>query len=473
MIDTKKFPDDSSENRLRLYGRYEKLLSGDHFSVYAKHKEFLGDYNRLRYLVANFAGLISKVMADVLFGEKVQVQTGEDKSQEFIDALFEHNDLNSQFYESSLMNSARGDALFRVRVEDEEIKIEDINPAMYFPNISENYRQEPKTKTLAWREDHGGHNYLVKEIHSVGKIEMQAFLMKSKDDNTIVNKVPLDDYNLLSGHDYEETQETGIDEIPIVHIPNYRIKNEYWGLSDYGDLETLFLALNNRITKIDNILDKHSDPILAIPEGILDEDGNVRKEALGLIEKGADGDVPEYIVWNANLDSAFKEIDEIVKMLFLISEVSPDVVGLDTGRASAESGRALKLRMVRTLAKKNRKSLYYEDGLKKVFRLAGKFASNGYMVGGKKYKVKDISPTIRFADGVIDDKVEEISLETTKLEAGLTTRARSLAVLEDMGVSDAEEIIKNVDEEKNNKGDFDANKLFDNGRRLINDGEAT
>lgn len=468
--DITKFPDDSSYVRLRGYSVNEKLLEGNHYSAYIQEigDKFSEKYAFLRYMTCNFAGLLSKVIADVLFGEKVAIESkkGDTAQQDFIDALIYENKLDTQLYESALLNSARGDAVLRVRVEDNQIKIEDINPAMYFPEVGGNFREEPKTKTLAWKETYTLEDgkplvYLIKEIYTVGQIETQVYLMKGKDSTEVDRKVDIEEFNLISGNNYEETVITGIDEIPIIHIPNFRMSNSYWGNSDYEDLQSLFFGINNRMTKIDNILDKHSDPILTVPEGVLDENGNVEKKALSMIEvRGGEGK-PEYIVWNANLESAFQQIDEMVKMVFLFGEVSPDVLGIDTQRGGAESGRALKLRMVRTLAKKNRKALYYEIGIQKAVEVASMFAKSlGAKAGETGYKGEPIIANVVFPDGVVDDKVEEIQNETLKYESGLTSRVRAIKIMEDMDDKEAETLIEEIDKDKEDKADFNVDNLF-------------
>lgn len=462
MAQINKFPSDSDLTRLRAYNRYEKLLEGNHYSAYLSElkETFTDRYKYLRYVTCNFAGLISKVMADVLFGEKVTVESvnKNKKEQEFIDELWYQNKLDTQLYESSLLNSARGDALLRVRVENDQIKIEDINPAMYFPRLGNNFREEPKEVVLAWKDTQKRgeeeETYLIKETYTVGKIKTEIHLMKDRESQEIVRKVPIKDFNKLFNTNYEESVETNIDTIPLIHIPNFRINNRYWGTSDFSDLESLFFAINNRMTSIDNILDKHSDPILAVPQGILDEDGNVKKEKLGMIEVQEGEGKPEYIVWNANLDNAFKQIDEIVKMIFLMGEISPDVVGLDTGRTRAESGRALKLRMLRTLAKKNRKALYYETGIKKAIEVASMFAIQGAKAGEISYKGEVIIPNVKFADGVVDDKVEEIQNETLKLSSGITSKKNAIKIIEDMDDKEAESLLKEIKEEGKEKADI-------------------
>jgi hypothetical protein len=206
-------------------------------------------------------------------------------------------------------------------------------------------------------------------------------------------------------------------------------------------------ALNNRMTKIDNILDKHSDPILAVPEGVLDEQGNVKKEAFGMIEVKGDKDKPEYIVWNASLEVAFKEIDKLVEFMFMFSETSPDVLGL--GQGQAESGRALKMRLLRTLAKRNRKQLYYDQALKEVLYICQLLSkAKGYTVNGKKVTDIPVIPQIKWADGIVNDPIEDTTVETMKVELGLTSKKRSIMKLEGVEEAEAEAIIEDIDNEK-------------------------
>jgi len=461
MAKYEKFPDDSSLERLRRYSSYEKLLIGEHYSSYIKQMgdTFSEKYQYLRYITCNFAGLLSKVISDVLFGEKVSIE-GNDKEQGFIDSLIKENQLYVQLYESSLMNSARGDALLRIGARDSNIYIQDINPAMYYPVIGDNYREAPKEAIIAHKREVGNDTYLIKENYVIGSIFTTIHLMKDSTAQEIVKNISVKEYNELTGENLEEVVLTGIDEIPLVHVPNFRLNNNFWGTSDYHDLESLFFAVNNRITKTDNILDKHSDPILAVPEGVLDEDGNVQKSSLGMVEvRGGEGK-PEYIVWNANLESAFAEIDKLIEMIFLFGEVSPDVVGIDKGRTGAESGRALKLRMLRTLAKKNRKALYYEQAIKSAIRIASKFANTGMKSNGVAYKGQPIDALVTFADGVIDDKVEDIQNQSLLYQSGLTTQMRAVKSIHDLEDVEAEELVEEIKEEKKSGADFNSDEIF-------------
>lgn len=449
----KKLPLDSK--RINQYGTYQKLLKGEHFEAYSvQSKEFSESYEKLRYITANFAGLVAKINGDFLFGEELQIKG--DKNTEWMKNLWFESKMKVKTYESALQNSAKGDSVFRIYVRQNEVRIQKINPNLYFPKIKGiGIEPEAQEHNLIWKETYtigkDEVTYLVVEKHTAGFVETEVYKMKDKVE--VGESVSMDKFNASTGNKYKSKIETGIDKPLVVHIPNYVLDDDYFGTSDFVDIFNLNFALNNRLTKNDNILDKHSDPILALPEGVLDEDGNVRKEAMGMIEM-AEGSTqkPEYIVWNANLDAAFKQIDQLVKFLFLFSETSPDTFGLNEG-GQAESGRALKLRLLRTIAKISRKRLYYDQGLKEVLIVAQKLAKKkGYTVRGEKIKGEYEDPDLMWSDGIVNDYIELVETETLKLESGLTSQKRAIQVVENVDEEQAEDIMKEI---KESEADFE------------------
>lgn len=441
-------------SRINTYDFYESLFMGEHFKAFSIHIDnplFGREYAKLRYVVANFPGLISKIVSDLLFIEppKIKVPGGD---QEFVDALVNENKLRLQNYESALANSYLGDNLYKIRIDkrnpndtDATIIIEEVTPKIYFPKLdSFNIKADPSEKVLAWTFKSNNKTYLFKEIHTPGKIVNKVYEL---DANKIKSEVSLDITNIQGLKSEEDTK---VNRSLIIHVPNFRAGNRYFGLSDYFDLETLFYAINNRITKTDNILDKHSDPILALPPGILDEEGKVKKSQMGMIERpeGASSEMdPSYITWDANLESAFVEVDKLVEMTFMMSETSPALLGFDKN-GMAESGRALKFKLLRTLAKVQRKQLYYREALIEVIYTAQLLAKAwGVKVGGKKLEGEPVRPEIEWRDGLPADLVELVDIESKRIDAGLTTKTDSIMRLDDIDEDAAKKKAKEIKEE--------------------------
>lgn len=428
----KVFPYPSETKRLRDYTHYDLMLHTKHYEAFAIKADagFTERYAMLRYVTANFNSLVAKVSADMLFGEKITVQS---ENQDFIEALIEENNLHTQLWESAVSNAALGDALFKTRTEDGQIKVEDTNPSIYFPHYDvNNPRKDPKVQELAWTNEIGDQKFIIREIHSPGLIEMKVNILKGNNElmgDEIGDSVDIQTYNALAGTQYEEKVKTNVKGKMLVHAPNTRLRGNknFFGQSDFLELESLQFALNNRLSKNDNILDKHSDPIVAVPDGVLDENGNVRKEHLGMIEISDGGDKPEYITWNANLEAAFSQIEKIVEFMYMVSETSPDVLGM--GQGQAESGRALKMRLIRTIAKAMRKRRYYESALKEIFMTAQELGMKGYKAGDEKVsKVESVD--ITFGDGIVNDTREMTEEAILKVEAGLMTPKTAAMELE-------------------------------------------
>ena len=438
------------------YRVYEQLFEGNHFAAFSiKSEKFKDEYERLRYVVCNFAGLTSKVIADMLFGEPVTFK--DEENQEFIDALVFEKDLNTLFYEHSIANSYFGDNLFKIRVEDNLVQIEDSPPGLYLPELDPgNVRAKPKRQHLMWKRMVGDDDYIIVETHTAGTVEQRVGKVVKKGEYKIED-MDVEKFNKMAGTSYQAIVETNINRSLLIHVPNWKARG-YFGISDYTDLKQLLFALNNRMTKTDNILDKHSDPILAVPDGVLDEDNKVKSEALAMFEMDEEGNKPEYIVWNASLDNAFKQIDKIVEFLFMFSETSPDALGMGKGGA-AESGRALKMKLLRTIAKRNRKKLYYDKAIKEVIFTTELLvvANKGFHIGEDFKKVKPTNPkppeTI-WQDGVVNDEVERTEIVIKKVESSLMSEKQAIMELGDIKEDEAEKIIKDIDKEKESKADF-------------------
>jgi hypothetical protein len=447
-----------TDQRRKEYEVYENLFMGRHYDAFSINaKEFTDQYSRLRYVVCNFAGLTSRVVSDMLFGEPVKIKDKD--NQEFIDALDFENKLDVLNIEHATANSYFGDNLYKIRVENKIIKIEDNTPMVYFPELNkDNIRAEPKRIYLLWEIVAGPTTYFMVEMHEPPFVKMRiGQVVKPKDENSDILEMDIPTFNDLYQTSFNKEVDTKVDRYLVKHVPNPKARGHY-GISDYIDMKPLLFALNNRMSKIDNVLDKHSDPILAVPEGVLDENGNIRREAFSMFEVPADGSQkPEYITWNANLEYAFKEIDKTTEFLFMFSETSPDVLGLGQGGGQAESGRALKMRLLRTIAKRNRKKLYYDYAIKDLVYTAELLsAANGYKASKTiDAKVKSPQPpTTEWEDGIVNDEVERTQIETMKVESGIQSKRRAIMSLEGVNEDEADEVIKEVTEE--GKSAFDA-----------------
>jgi hypothetical protein len=445
------FPPQADRLRLSQYDYFANLFTGNHFEAFnikiGDDERFSREWKKLRYTVVNFAGLISKITADMLFSEPIAISVP-DGDQEYVEGLWRENNMDAQCYESALSNSYLGDALFKLRIgrrtpadKKTSLIIEDITPRIYFPNVDDfNVRAQPDKEMLAWVFEVSGAKYVRMEIHTPGKIENKVYNLKG---DKLGTEQPL----TILGGTVNKVELTRVDFSLLQHVVNWKTGDRHFGISDYYDLDSLFYAINNRMSKVDNILDKHSDPILTVPPGILDEKGRVKKSQLGVIEiqEGETGK-PEYVVWDASLDNAFKQIEKLTEFMYMVGEVSPDVLGL--GEGVSDSGRALKFKLMRTIAKVARKKLYYDYALKQMLYKAQVLAKAwGTEVEGKKLQGEPVMPEIEWADGLPEDMVEQLDNEIKAVDAGLKSKKDAIISLYNVDEATAEKMVKEKDKE--------------------------
>ncbi|RJX18515.1 MAG: phage portal protein [Ammonifex sp.] len=431
------WPPEGHKQRIEKYALFRLLFMGKHDDVYARMQQWLEKEadKAVIYIVCNFAGLISKICADLLFGEPIRAVLGDEDSpeQKAMDNIFNNNNLHTVNYEMALSSSYRGDAVYKARFgkyrdwsEGEQAIIESVPAHVFFPHLNGDNVQEMTGATLAWTKEVNDRKYLRKEIHLPGLIRNELWLL---DGSQIRMKVPLktlDEYDGL-----KDEQETKYPGLLVEHVPNWRLDDMFWGISDYEDLESLFDGLNNRVSRVDRILDKHSDPKLILPPGLMKYDEKrkmwyIEKELLQVVEVDQTmvGDLPKYLVWDAQLEAAFKEIDKFLELLMIMSEISPAAFGLDKSGV-AESGRALKFRLIRTLAKINRKKLYFDQGLKNIL-----YAAQVLDVTFGKSNYEPAIPRIVWADGLPVDQMEQAEIEASRLAAENTSLESSVRRLD-------------------------------------------
>ena len=460
--DGAKWPLEDHSDRLSQYQKNQRLFDGKHFEAFnltINSPLYKEQYGRLKYVMVNFAALVSKVSADMLFGEGIAIKADSKELTKWLNDLAFENKLGMQLYESALLNSALGDDVFKIRSApryagqtESTVIIEEISPTIYYPTFQgNNWRAEPEYQDIAFEIMLPGdkQKYVRVERHYYDHIENKIFLIEK---DGVLREKPdkLAVYNAAYGLSLEPTQETGIERSLVVHSPNWRA-GRFWGISDYADLESLLYALNNRMTKNENVLDKHTDPILALPESLLDpKTGKVDRSKLDVFtvpdnEAGSSPAKPEYITWNASLENSFKQIEKLVEFLYMASETSPNVFGFGNAGGAAESGRALKLKLIRTIAKINRKKVFYDQTIKEVLYTAQLLAKkHGYKVAGNAMPGEPEIPEIVWRDGLPIDEMEQVELEAKRLDAGIQSKKDALIRIDNLTDEEALQKIEQI-----------------------------
>jgi hypothetical protein len=463
----KQYPPQKDIDRLAKYETYEQLFEGNHRAAFQKKLkkyaiEFEGDMSLARYVILPYPRIISTISADLLFEEQPKIVLENETNQKFVDKLWYESSMWTTLYEEALVSSYKGDSVLRILAVDGEIKIDTVKPDVYFPVYNDNNVKAPvKEHILAYKQEINEKLYLVVETYREGEIETKVYEFK---DGVI-------------GGEYNPKELLGIDPIVttnlgkgyslIHHIKNWGMSGKFWGISDYEDLMDLFFAINNRLSRNEHILDKHGNPILAVPANVLDENGQVSRSRFDMIElpvhpNTGESSKPEYIVWDSKLESSFAQIDVLLEQLWISSQMSPTLFGL-TKYGVAESGRALKYKLLRTLSLKHRKQMYWDNGIKSLIESAIEFAGKNKLTSDGLRPAETEIPVIYWQDGIIMDELEILEAEKGKLDYELTTKEDAISNIDGITSNEAETKLQRIQKEMDAKNKANPFSIINRG----------
>jgi hypothetical protein len=462
------YPPLAHEKRIKRYRDNKKLVQGFHYDVFERvHNRLSKTQRDLIYVSANLPGVIAKKSADFLFGETPSITAGKENSpeQQAIERIIEENDLHITNYEAALGNSYRGDTFYKIKwaqtwrgalpesLDPFRVIIEAQNAAYVFPEtLPGNSKQiiayhiavpvpVGDEKSLEW--------ILKVESHYPGKIVNREFRMQAIQTN-IDNEVVLWKIYAEIAPAFKVT-ETGVPFPLVVHVPNFALDDSWEGIDDLTEHLALFDEINNRLSQIAVILDKHADPAIAVPSGVIemDENGNAvfRVGAMKVFEVQDKNDViPEYITWDGQLEAAFKELERLVDLLLTAAELPAVALGKDNAGTSGASGLSIKWRMNSLLAKINRKRQYYDKGLRNVLYIAQ------LLEHAQAEKKPDYTPTwpkINFKDGLPDDELEMANIMSIRTGGKPTISQRTaIKLLDDLTDEQVEEELQRIQKEE-------------------------
>lgn len=462
------FPPIEHEKRIKRYRDNKKLAQGLHFDVFEKvHNRLSKTQRDLIYISANLPGVIAKKSADFLFGETPAITAGKESSAEqvAIERIIEENDLHITNYEAALGNSYRGDTFYKIKwaqtwrgqlpesVDPFRVVIEAQNASFVFPETLPGNAKQIVAYHIAVPIPVGDERnlewILLVESHYPGRIINRQFRMTALNTN-VDNEVVLWKIYAEITEAYGETQ-TGVAFPLVVHVPNFAFDDSWEGADDLTEHISLFDEINNRLSQIAVILDKHADPAIAIPSGLMDVDEEGRPifhvGAMKVFEIDGKEDVPpKYITWDGQLEAAFKELERLVDLLLTAAELPAVALGKDNSGTSGASGLSIKWRMNSLLAKINRKRQYYDKGLKNVLYIAQLLE---HAQSDEKLQYKPTWPKINFKDGLPDDEMEMANIMSVRTGGKATISQRTaIKMLDDLTDEQVDEELKRITDEE-------------------------
>ena len=426
----RSFPPEEEKERIRRYRENAVLFDGEHFGselrernklyvdegkiqVYIKCAErisqVIGNFEDVISfpVLLNYQRLLSLKMADLVCGEYPTITGANEQENEAIKEARDNSDFDARLYATVIDMSRYGDAIWREYLDDmSDAKTFTLwDPKEWYPIVMQDGTNRISHHVLCWRVNLNAGRLntpaeyeLHVQIHgctkdAAGHYEQRIYAM-SADGSTI--------QQLKSS----QTVETGIEHCAVHHIKAFSTSSTVYGYDDYMTLDSLLAEIMVRIGQISIILDKHADPNITGPASMLSLNAETGEYYLkrGKFFATSPGDnEPRYLTWDGHLDAAFKQLENLINQMYILSEMGGALLGGRDGSASAISGTAMRFKMVNPLAKARRISNALTNPVRK---LLASLAEDVDFKGVSVY----------WSDGLPDDPRETI--ENAKLATG-------------------------------------------------------
>lgn len=486
-----QFPPDGHVERIAKYERMRKLFDAKPQDIYRRATEILKDRPQSAqleslYIAVNLADIIATKPADMLIGDMPTIESGKDDASEeqvALNGYVDENKLQQIVHESAIGAGYRGDAWLKVRYgyredysdlikegipipESAELEpiIEHVDARQVFPELSEGSKKTFKAVNIA-RIDYKvntaflasgeGAKYdytLVVERHIPGAIIYKTYALAPRGVEMQYGE-PIELFTV--GQELSsEIKRTNLPTIPVYHIPYKSIDRTWEGIGGLEKVERIFYAINDRLTQIDYILWKHSDPNAYGPP--IEANDELTANFGGMYYEVEEGDVvPGYMTWDAQLDAAFKELDMLISLVFMNAETPQWVFGTvlagdskgGTGTSHTD-GAAIKSRFMPILSKVARIRTRYDVVLRDILRTCYMYEANA-----EKYYGEILRPKINWKDGLPKNEKEEAEIMAVRT-GGIATIDQHTAIkrLDEVDDGKATEVIRRIGEDEERSG---------------------
>jgi len=152
-------------------------------------------------------------------------------------------------------------------------------------------------------------------------------------------------------------------EIPIVHIPNLSVGNEYYGVADITDIVPLNEAYNEKATDIEDIIFYAASPLILLFGAKAGQLERGPKSIWSGLPETAKAQMLE--MSSGTLDSSLAYLENLYKFTLRLGDIPAGSLG-DTQPISNTSGVALHTQYLPLLERASRKAVTYEEGFKKL-----------------------------------------------------------------------------------------------------------
>lgn len=422
------FPTHEQRKKIKEYEENEKLFEGEHRELFEmpEYQKLNPNLKEKIRIAVNFPSAVTRAYTDLMVN-KMPIMSATDK--DWVKRFNKRNRINIELSKIGDAQSYYGVVPLIIWKDSKgETYFKAIDPKHWFPIESEELIEEFDGHVIGYFEDNeekGAYNNVVKSTRIFHATIYFPDAVYYWDYELLDNKI-------TKIFERKPTEIVSINELLVVPVYNLSMVGETEGISDYEDCKDLFCELDIRLTQYSNILNEHAKPSLTgdgkFLQNIYDSDGRTvlkqfQREDFYVVN---DDDVkPEYLTWDAKLDSADNHINRIIDMLYLATDTNATLFGL-FGAGNIPSGSGIKKLLMRTMARKGRKENQFIYALDKVYSICYKLETG-----------QELDIDIKFQDGLPVDTFEQSQIDSRNA-GGKSVKSIEKIVEESQGLTGAD-----------------------------------
>ena len=338
--------------------------------------------------------LLTLKTVDMVIGQPPLIDAqSKDKYLDKIKDVRQASGLNQTMQTALIDYSRFGVALFRVfKDENDKAKITAWDPSEWVPVFYDDGTNRIHYNVIGWSNK----KELTIQIHNTedGSYEERKYVNNL---GSIGRLLSTKKYNTTSGKRL------------LIAVINTPTTSNPLGTNDYEIINGLLQKAIERLTAILRVLDEHADPSMVGPYSLLSktDGGDIVFKTSKYYAVSNEEMKPEYLVWEANLDSSFKAFEELCKQIYTLSEMGEAFISAPSGTGNVVSGTAMRFKMISPLEKARRIQSALTEPLKEIM-------SSLLSIENVDLPEKEIN--ITWKDSLPKDPRE--TAELTKVEAG-------------------------------------------------------
>lgn len=436
--------------RLMYEGELETVFSDVWQSIAKRYGLNYGEVQQVMIKVNLFKALTEtfKILA---FKTEPETWVGEgDKAKKLEKDIYSPKLLLDKLKQAFISCHAQGNSVIKVYSNTKgEPDISIVNAENWIPvknpeNLSEilchvvadTYEVDNSSNIMGFTIDNK-QKYLSVEVHYRGSYDKILFELDKRD---VISKEVSREEGIKTNYD-------GFLVFPFDYgVPAWR----EWGKSAYEDILGLVDEIIVRLSNNSKILDDHADPQQIIARESLEFDDNSgqwiynRHKALCF---GKNGEKPEYLTWDGNLESSEKQLDRVMELFFMLSGTNPQLFGQDI--AGNLSGEALQKIFIVPIAKTKEMILSLEDAFEDALNCM------------LKLKGRNETIDIKFNIGQFNTESEITARVVQEKNAGITSIKRAVEEINPRYTEEEIAIeVEQINKDRQSESMTDINNLF-------------